>query len=55
MDMLGFNIDSGFVEAVCRGMRSGFLTESNYDALRNCSNITDFKMVLEETDYAFFI
>ena len=51
MDMAYFNIDDGYPEAICRGLRKSFLTEDSYNALKNCQNLTDFKLVLEDTDY----
>ena len=45
MEFTNFAIDNGFVESICRGLRSGFLTEEVYTQLRNCNNIGEFKMV----------
>ena len=47
-EMLFFNIDEGYTESILRGMRLGFLKEDDY-------NMADFKMVLEDTDYAHYI
>ena len=55
MDMIAFNIDDGYAEAIVRGLRKGFLKEETYNALRSCQNLADFKLVLEETDYAAYI
>ena len=55
MDMISFNVDDGYVEAIVRGLRKGFLKEETYNALRSCQNLSDFKLVLEETDYAAYI
>ena len=49
--MVYFNVDDGYPEAICRGLRKSFLTEDTYNALKNCSNLSDFKLVLEDTDY----
>lgn len=51
MDMIYFNIDDGYPEAICRGLRKAFLNEDTYNALKNCNNLSDFKLVLEDTDY----
>jgi V-type H+-transporting ATPase subunit d len=51
MDMVYFNVDDGYPEAICRGLRKAFLNEDTYNALKNCSNLSDFKLVLEDTDY----
>jgi len=45
------NMDDGYVEAICRSLRKGFLTEYLYEQLKQTGNITDFKLVLEDTDY----
>ena len=34
-----FNIQHGFVEALIRGFRSGFLTDENYHHLSQCDNL----------------
>jgi vacuolar-type H+-ATPase subunit C/Vma6 len=44
-------MDDGYVEAICRSLRKGFLTEYLYEQLKQTGNITDFKLVLEDTDY----
>jgi V-type H+-transporting ATPase subunit d len=51
MDMASFNVDDGYAEALCRGLRKSFLSEDTYNALKNCNNLSDFKLVLEDTDY----
>lgn len=55
MDFTTFAVHDGYVEAICRGFRGGFLTEETYTNLKNCNNIGEFKLVLEDTDYAPFI
>lgn len=52
MDMVYFNVDDGYPEALCRGLRKSFLTDDTYNALKNCGNLSDFKLVLEDTDYS---
>ena len=54
--MLGFealtaNMDDGFVEAILRSLRKGFLDDNTYSQLKVTSNIQEFKLVLEDTDY----
>lgn len=34
-----FNIDHGFTEALVRGMRSGFLNDSDYHHLTQCETL----------------
>ena len=55
MELLTFNIDDGFPEALARGFRQTFLKKEEYDALKDCSSLSDVKMVLEETDYLPFL
>ena len=50
-DMLLFNINEGYTEAILRSLRMSFLKEEDYSSLRNCNNMSDFKMVLADTDY----
>jgi V-type H+-transporting ATPase subunit d len=52
MDMVYFNVDDGYPEAICRGLRKSFLGEDTYNALKNCGSLADFKLVLEDTDYS---
>eukprot|EP00330_Aristerostoma_sp_ATCC50986_P012422 CAMPEP_0114594136 /NCGR_PEP_ID=MMETSP0125-20121206/15762_1 /TAXON_ID=485358 ORGANISM="Aristerostoma sp., Strain ATCC 50986" /NCGR_SAMPLE_ID=MMETSP0125 /ASSEMBLY_ACC=CAM_ASM_000245 /LENGTH=369 /DNA_ID=CAMNT_0001794077 /DNA_START=42 /DNA_END=1151 /DNA_ORIENTATION=+ len=40
---------------MARGFRSSFLTEDIYTNLRNAKDITEFKLVLEDTDYFPYI
>ena len=49
---LFFNSDHGFLESVLRGMRSGFLTITDYRQLCQCQNMDDVKLALGDTDYA---
>eukprot|EP00826_Nyctotherus_ovalis_P043505 TRINITY_DN458_c0_g2_i8.p1 TRINITY_DN458_c0_g2~~TRINITY_DN458_c0_g2_i8.p1 ORF type:complete len:291 (+),score=112.45 TRINITY_DN458_c0_g2_i8:95-967(+) len=50
-EMLFFNVDEGYTEAVIRGLRKSFLDEDDYNALRSATNLADFKTALEATDY----
>lgn len=53
--MATFNMDDGYPEALCRALRKGFLEDNTYTALKNCSNLSEFKLVLEDTDYGGYI
>lgn len=55
MEMVSFNIDDGYPEAICRSLRKGFLKDENYLQLKGCSNLNEFKLVLEDTDYGQYI
>lgn len=46
-----FNIQHGFVEAIVRGFRSGFLEDDTYHHLSQCETLEDVKLNLQETDY----
>lgn len=45
----------GFVEALVRGYRSGFLSDTDYHHMTQCDNLEDVKMNLQETDYDTFL
>lgn len=47
-----FNMQHGFVEALIRGFRSGFLQDETYHHITQCDNLEDLKLNLQETDYA---
>lgn len=53
--MATFNMHHGFTEALVRGMRSGFLGDSDYHHLTQCETLDDVKMNLQETDYDQFL
>ena len=55
MEMNSFNVDDGFAEATCHALSKGLIKEEKYDQLRNCSNLVDFKMSLDETDYGAYL
>ncbi len=38
-EMLFFNIDTGFMEALARGIRGGILTASDYANLTQCDTL----------------
>jgi V-type H+-transporting ATPase subunit d len=50
-----FNIQHGYVEALVRGFRSGFLDDVDYHHLTQCENLEDVKLNLQETDYDQFL
>mmetsp|Transcript_11385 Transcript_11385/g.13045 ORF Transcript_11385/g.13045 Transcript_11385/m.13045 type:complete len:393 (+) Transcript_11385:290-1468(+) len=50
-----FNIHSGFVEALLRGYRLGFLSDQEYHHIQQCDNLEDVKLNLQETDYGNFL
>jgi V-type H+-transporting ATPase subunit d len=47
-------MDDGYPEAICRALRKGFLREEQYNQLKSCQNLNEFKMVLEDTDYGSY-
>ena len=51
MEMLWANIDDGFSEALLRAYRKGFLQDNEYQQLKQTTNISEFRLVLEDTDY----
>lgn len=53
--MMTFSIDDGYAEAICRSLRKGFIRDEQYLQLKSCSNLQDYKMVLEDTDYSAYI
>ncbi|KAJ0410174.1 hypothetical protein P43SY_002506 [Pythium insidiosum] len=54
-DISSFNIQHGFVEALVRGFRSGFLDDVDYHHLTQCETLEDVKLNLQETDYDQFM
>jgi V-type H+-transporting ATPase subunit d len=50
-----FQINDGFPEALVRSLLKGFLKDDQYAQLKNCSNMNEFKLVLEDTDYGPYI
>lgn len=54
-DMDTFNMQHGYSEALIRGYRSGFLTESDYHHITQCESLEDVKLNLQETDYGNFL
>jgi V-type H+-transporting ATPase subunit d len=46
-----FNADFGYIEAILRGFRSGFLKPFEYRQLSQCETLDDVKLTLGDTDY----
>jgi V-type H+-transporting ATPase subunit d len=53
--MMTFGMDDGYAESICRALRKGFIKDEQYLQLKGCSNLQEFKLVLEDTDYASYI
>lgn len=54
-EMMYFNVDDGYPEALVRSLRKGFLRDETYNQLKACSNLNEFKLVLDDTDYGAYI
>ena len=54
-DLVFFNVDDGYSEALLRGFRKSILGEQQYTALHNSGNLKDFKSVLIDTDYSDYV
>jgi len=50
-DLTTFNAEHGYLEAMVRGFRSGFLREYEYRQLTQCDVLEDVKVTLGDTDY----
>ncbi|XP_049277018.1 V-type proton ATPase subunit d-like [Anopheles funestus] len=50
-----FNIDSGYLEGLCRGFKSSILKQSDYLNLVQCETLDDLKLQLQSTDYGPFL
>jgi len=55
MEMVFFNIDNGFQEAIARGIRGGLLNTGDYANLTQCDTLDDIKMHLQGTKYGNFL
>jgi V-type H+-transporting ATPase subunit d len=53
--MLTFSVDSGYLDGIVRGYRSGFLTTANYSSLIQCETLEDFRLQLSATDYGPYL
>jgi len=52
---LMFNVDSGYLEGLVRGFKSGILTRTDYLNLIQCETLEDLKLHLQSTDYGSFL
>jgi len=50
-----FNIDNGYLEGLCRGFKTGILTQNDYLNLVQCETLDDLKLHLAGTDYGNFL
>lgn len=50
-DLTSFNAEHGYLEALVRGFRSGFLREFEYRQLTQCEVLDDVKVTLGDTDF----
>ncbi|KAF7768532.1 hypothetical protein Agabi119p4_7775 [Agaricus bisporus var. burnettii] len=55
MEALFFNVDTGFLEGIVRGFRSGILNQNQYANLCQCETLEDFRTQLSATDYGNFL
>lgn len=46
MELTYFAIDDGYAEGILRGLRSTFLTETQYNQMKNCQNLAELKTVM---------
>ena len=54
-EMLTFNIQDGYAEAVVRALSKGLLRDERYTMLVQANNLAEFKTILDETDYKEYI
>jgi len=50
-----FNIDNGYLEGLCRGFKTGILTQNDYLNLVQCETLEDLRLHLAGTDYGNFL
>jgi len=55
MEMNTYNIDHGFAEAVVRALSKSFITKEKYEEFSSASDLNEFKVLLEDTDYGRYI
>ncbi len=55
LEMMSFSVDDSYAEAICRSLRKGFIRDEQYLQLKACSNLQEYKLVLEDTDYNAYI
>lgn len=54
-EMNYFNVHDGFPEAVVRALSKSFLVEADYQGLRQAANLSEFHLLLQDSDYARYI
>lgn len=54
-EMNYFNIHDGFPEAVVRALSKSFLLDQDYEGLRRASNLSEFHLLLQDTDYGKYV
>jgi V-type H+-transporting ATPase subunit d len=55
MDMLTFNADHGYLEAIVRGLKATLLRRHDYTNLAQCETLEDMRTILNSTDYATWL
>ncbi|GLB38314.1 putative vacuolar ATPase is responsible for acidifying a variety of intracellular compartments in eukaryotic cells [Lyophyllum shimeji] len=55
MEALYFNANTGFLEGIVRGYKTGLLTQNQYNNLTQCETLEDFRTQLSTTDYGNFL
>lgn len=50
-EMFSYNVDNAYPESLVRSLRKGMLNQQNYESLKTVSNVAEFKLALEDTDY----
>eukprot|EP00825_Cyclidium_porcatum_P031544 TRINITY_DN3341_c0_g1_i1.p1 TRINITY_DN3341_c0_g1~~TRINITY_DN3341_c0_g1_i1.p1 ORF type:complete len:409 (-),score=88.01 TRINITY_DN3341_c0_g1_i1:940-2166(-) len=51
MELINYAIDDGYAEGILRGLRSTFISEAQYNQMKNCQSLAELKTILEDTDY----
>jgi V-type H+-transporting ATPase subunit d len=54
-NIISFNIEDGYLEALVRGFRSKILDANDYANLCQCDSLEDIKLHLSQTDYGDFL
>eukprot|EP00727_Mastigamoeba_balamuthi_P005478 m51a1_g155 putative vacuolar atpase subunit dva41 (361) ;mRNA; f:504363-506116 len=54
-DLVTFNMEDGYLEALARGFRSKILDQNDYANLCQCDTLEDMKLHLSQTDYGDFL
>jgi len=50
--LMTFNMEHGYLEAIVRGLKTGYLRDHEYRALTNAESLEDARLSLSDTDYA---